>query len=111
MVFKMLLLGFKVCNSLCYTFIRMAHASKRSCISEVSMASPTEYSFHFSYVHEHLSGTIWWPATTGLQHWRIREKQLTSPSWTRARHLTLSPMIHLSLNWSRMDVTDGALGG
>jgi len=31
--------------------------------------------------------------------------------WTCARHLTLSRMMSLSLNWKDMDLTDGPLDG
>ncbi|GAB0179079.1 mitochondrial enolase superfamily member 1 [Grus japonensis] len=43
--------------------------------------------------------------------WWIREGQLTSSAWTCARHLTLSRMTSLSLNWRDMDLMDGPLGG
>ncbi|GAB0204244.1 hypothetical protein GRJ2_002890000 [Grus japonensis] len=33
-----------------------------------------------------------------------------STTWTSARHLTLSRMTSLSLNWRGMDLTDGLLG-
>ncbi|GAB0180274.1 mitochondrial enolase superfamily member 1 [Grus japonensis] len=40
-----------------------------------------------------------------------KERQLTSSTWTCARHLTLSRMTSLSLNWRDMDSMDGPLGG
>ncbi|GAB0182781.1 mitochondrial enolase superfamily member 1 [Grus japonensis] len=47
----------------------------------------------------------------GLQRLWIREGQLTSSTWTCARHLTLSRMTSLSLNWRDMDLMDGPCGG
>jgi len=47
----------------------------------------------------------------GLLLWWIREEQLMSSTWTYAKHLTLSRMTCLSLNWRDMDLTDGPLGG
>ena len=40
-----------------------------------------------------------------------REEELTTSTWTSAKHVILSPMISLSLNWRDMDVMDGPLGG
>lgn len=54
---------------------------------------------------------IWWPSTTVLQHWCVRQEQLMSSTWICAKHLTLSDMIALSLNLRDMDLMDGPLGG
>ncbi|GAB0179061.1 mitochondrial enolase superfamily member 1 [Grus japonensis] len=43
--------------------------------------------------------------------WWTREGQLTSSTWTYARHLTLSCITSSSLNWRDMDSMDGPLGG
>jgi len=47
----------------------------------------------------------------GLQRWWTKGRQLTSSSWTCARHSTLSCMMSLSLNWKDMNFTDGPLVG
>ncbi|GAB0179362.1 mitochondrial enolase superfamily member 1 [Grus japonensis] len=47
----------------------------------------------------------------GLQRWWTREEQLTSSTWTCAKHLTLSHTRSLSLNWRDMDLMDGPLSG
>jgi len=39
------------------------------------------------------------------------DKERTLSAWTCARHLTLSCMMSLSLNWKDMDLTDGPLVG
>ncbi|GAB0204760.1 mitochondrial enolase superfamily member 1 [Grus japonensis] len=55
--------------------------------------------------------TNWVAFWMGLQCQWIREGQLTSSTWTCARHLTLSHTTSLCLNWKDMDSMDGPLGG
>ena len=49
--------------------------------------------------------------TYGLYCWWIREEQVMSSTWTRAKHLTVSCATSLPLTWRDMDLTGGPLGG
>ena len=42
-----------------------------------------------------------------VQQWQIREEQLTSSTWTCAKHLILSHTTSLSLKWKDMDLMGG----
>jgi len=48
---------------------------------------------------------------TNLVAFYNREEQLTSSTWTCAKHLTLSCTTSLSLKWRDMDLMDAPLGG
>jgi len=54
------------------------------------------------------NSVILYPSMMGLQRWWTEDGELTSSTWTCARHLTLSHMLSLSLNWKDMDLTDGS---